>query len=123
MTGARIDTYAEEVRLLIEERLRIKGKTLERAVARAGRLLPKWARREGRYLAQATHLMGHPKLRLMIDEAKVRRAHHTLVDHLRAIDPAERRKDRLLSILGSVSFSLIMIAGGVLAYLVWRGYV
>lgn len=123
MSGGDVDRYAEEVRLLIEERLRIKGKTLDRAIARAGRMLPKWAQREGRYLAQATTLIGHPKLRLMIDEAKVHRAHQTLVDHLRAVDPDEMRKDRILSILGSLSFGLIILAAAVLTVLVWRGFV
>lgn len=122
MSGAHIETYAEEVRLLIEKQLRIKGKTLDRAIARAGRLLPKWAQRDGRYLAQATQFMGHPKLRLMIDEAKIEKAHKDLITHLKKIDPSERRKDRVLSILGSVSFSLIAVAAGLFAYLLWRGY-
>ncbi len=122
MSGAHIETYAEEVRLLIEERLKIKGKTLDRALARAGRLLPKWAQREGKFLAQATQLMAHPKLRLMIDEAKVEKAHRDLVTHLQTINPAERRKDYLLSTLGSISFGLIVVAGAFVGYLVWRGY-
>ncbi len=115
--------YADEVRGLIEERLRIKGATLEKALSRAGRLLPKWAHREGRYLAQATQFTEHPKLRLMIDAGKVEKAHNALVDHLKTIDPAERRKSRILGTLGVVSFNLIIVVVAFISFLIWRGYV
>ena len=123
MTGDSVNKYADEVQSLIEERLRIKGRTLEKALARAGRLLPKWAHREGRYLAQASQLMGHPKLRLMIDEAKVVKARDMLVAHLKAIDPKERRKTRVLGVLGVISFNLILVFAAFMVYLVWRDYV
>lgn len=123
MTGGQVNQYADEVRSLIEERLRIKARTLEKALSKSGRLLPKWAQREGRYLVHAQQFMGHPKLHLMIDEAKVDKAHKALIDHLKTIDPSERRKTKVLSILGSVSFNLIVIAGALVGFLVWRGYV
>lgn len=115
--------YVDEVRSLIEQRLRVKARTLEKALSRAGRLLPKWAHREGRYLTQAAQFMGHPKLRLMIDEAKVEKAHTLLVTHLKTIDPAERRKTRVLSMLGAISFNLIVVTVALIGFLVWRGYV
>ena len=123
MIGGQAENHAEEVRLLIEDRLGIKGKTLERAVARAGRLLPKWAQRDARYLAQAEQLMGHPKLRLMVDEAKLTKARAALVEHLKSIDPAERRKTKLLGTLGVISFNLILVVAAFITYLVWQGYV
>lgn len=123
MTGGQVNLYADEVRTLIEERLRIKARTLEKALSKAGRLLPKWAQREGRYLVHAQQFMSHPKLHLMIDAAKVEKAHKALVEHLKTIDPSERRKTKVLSILGSISFNLIVIAGALVGYLVWRGYV
>ena len=123
MTGDSVNKYTDEVQSLIEERLRIKGRTLEKALARAGRLLPKWAHREGRYLVQASQLMGHPKLRLMIDESKVEKAHDLLVAHLKTIDPNERRKTRVLGVLGVVSFNLILVFAAFIVYLVWRDYV
>ncbi|MCF2872497.1 hypothetical protein L0664_15585 [Octadecabacter sp. G9-8] len=122
MTGGQVDKYTDEVKHLIEQRLRIKGATLEKALSRSGRLLPKWAQREGRYLAQAGQFMGHPKLRLMIDEAKVEKAHKNLVEHLSAIDPSDRRKTRVLGTLGVVSFNLIIVAVVLVSFLMWRGY-
>ena len=123
MTGVTAENHAEEVRLLIEERLGIKGKTLERSVARAGRLLPKWAQRDARYLAQAEQLMGHPKLRLMVDETKLVKARAALVEHLKSVNPVERRKTKVLGTLGVISFNLILVVAAFIIYLVWRGFV
>ncbi|HCP80156.1 MAG TPA: hypothetical protein DIT67_00665 [Octadecabacter sp.] len=123
MTGDSVNKYADEVQNLIEQRLRIKGRTLEKALARAGRLLPKWAHREGRYLVQASQLMNHPKLRVMIDDAKVVKARDMLVTHLKTIDPKERRKTRVLGVLGVISFNLILVFAAFMVYLVWRDYV
>ena len=123
MTGGHATKYADEVRNLIEQRLRIKGRTLEKALSRAGRLLPKWAHREGRYLAQAMQFNDHPKLRLMIDQAKVEKAHKALVAHLKTIDPSERRTTRILGVLGVISFNLILVVAAFVTFLIWRGYV
>ncbi|MDC1500436.1 hypothetical protein N8388_04255 [Octadecabacter sp.] len=122
MNAAQVEKYTDEVKRLIEQRLRIKGATLDKALSRAGRLLPTWAQREGRYLTQAAQLMAHPKLRLMVDEAKVEKAHKTLVEHLKTIDPVERRKTRVLGTLGVVSFNLIVVVVALVRFLIWRGY-
>jgi hypothetical protein len=111
------------VKNLIEERLRVKGRTLEKALSRAARLLPKWAHREGTYLVHAQQFTGHPKLRLMIDDAKVTKAHAILIEHLKTIDPSERRKTKVLGVLGSISFNVLLVVGAFVASLVWRGYV
>jgi hypothetical protein len=122
MNAAQVEKYTDEVKRLIEQRLRIKSATLDKALSRVGRLLPTWAQREGRYLTQATQVMAHPKLRLMVDEAKVEKAHKTLVEHLKTIDPVERRKTRVLGTLGVVSFNLIVVVVALVSFLIWRGY-
>ncbi|SLN42830.1 hypothetical protein [Pseudooctadecabacter jejudonensis] len=116
-------TYAEDIKTLIEDRLRLKSRSLSHAIRRAGRLLPAWARREARFIAQAETMMAHPKLRVRVDEAKLARAHADLTNYLRTIDPKERRKTRVLGILGTVSFNLIVIVAAFVTYLVWRGFV
>lgn len=123
MTGADVHKYADEVRSLIEQRLSLKGRTLEKALSKAGRLLPKWAQREGTYIVHAQQYIDHPKLRLMIDEAKVEKAHKLLVEHLKTIDLKERRTTRILGTLGVISFNLIVVAAALVTFLVWRGYV
>lgn len=123
MTGGQVDKYAREVSALLEERLRIRGRSLEHQINRAGRLLPKAVQREARYIVQAARFMTHPKLRLMIDTAKVEKAHKTVVTHLRTIDPKERAKTRLLGILGVASFNVILVVAALIGYLIWGGYV
>jgi len=122
MNAAQVEKYTDEVKRLIEQRLRIKSATLDKALSRVGRLLPTWAQREGRYLTQAAQLMAHPKLRLMVDEAKVEKAHKTQVEHLKTIDPVQRRKTRVLGTLGVVSFNLIVVVVASVSFMIWRGY-
>lgn len=122
MSVDHANKYADDVRSLIEQRLQIKGRTLDKTLARAGRLLPKWAHREAHYLAQAAQHMGHPKLRPMIDDVKLKRAHKLLVAHLKAIDPVVRRKTRILGVLGVISFNLILVVAALLIFMMWRGY-
>jgi hypothetical protein len=122
MTGDHANKYADEVRRLIEQRLKIKGHTLEKALARARRLLPQWAHREGRYLARASQMMDHPKLRTMVDQSKFEKVHKALISYLKTIDPVERRKTRILGVLGVISFNLILVVAALLIFLMWRGY-
>jgi predicted tellurium resistance membrane protein TerC len=58
----------------------------------------------------------------MIDDAKAVKARDLLVAHLKSIDPKERRKTRVLGILGVISFNLIIVFVALMAYLLWRGY-
>ncbi|PVA06683.1 hypothetical protein [Thalassorhabdomicrobium marinisediminis] len=123
MSDQPIQSYTEEVRTLIEERLRIRGATLEQSLRRAGRLLPPWARRAGHTLTQAQLHSTHPELHRRIDGAAVEKAHQSLVQHLQTLDPNARRKTLVLGILGSISFGLLTVAGALITYLWWRGFV
>jgi len=123
MVAIQIDKYQDEVKTLIEERLRIKGATLEASVTRAGRLLPKWARADAQRLVTAGQLLKHPKLQQTVDTAAVEKSRKALVAHLKTIDPKERRKTQILKLLGAVSFNLIVVGAAFVAFLVWRGYV
>ncbi|WP_296418697.1 hypothetical protein [Pseudooctadecabacter sp.] len=117
------ETAAENIRALIEERLRLKARSLSHGVRRAGRLLPPWARREARYLVQAAEMARHPKMQARIDDARVAKAHRDLTEYLTSIDPKEQRKTRILKVLGAVSFNLIVVVAAFITYLVWRGFV
>ena len=74
-------------------------------------------------------MMDHPKLRTMVDQSKFERAHKALISHLKTIDPVlktidpvERRKTRILGVLGVISFNLILVVAALLIFLMWRGY-
>ena len=73
MSGDILQSQVDEIRKLMETRLRIRGKTLAQQVRKAGRLLPRNMRRDATYLVQAETVMAHPKLSRMVDGAK---AHH-----------------------------------------------
>lgn len=123
MSGDLLHTQVDEIRKLMETRLRLHGKTLAQQVHKAGRLLPRRRRREATYLAQVEPLMHHPKLMRRVDAHKVRKAHANLSYFLKSIDPKDRAKGRVLAWLGSISFIAIVVFILVVTVLVQRGIV
>lgn len=118
-----LDRDISEIQTLLSERLSIRGRTLEKQVARAGRLLPKRIRTEARFLVQAQGLIQNPKLARMIDATRAGRAHGLVVEYLRGIDPNERRKDLFLRTAALWSLYLFVIAGAGLFVARWRGLI
>lgn len=122
MTGDDITTRTAEIGLLFEERLGLRGGSLDRQVRRAGRGLPRAIAREARYLAQAESLAANPRLWRQVDPVRLQAAHRIVCDHLRGIDPRERRKTRIIGVASSAAFNLLAVTALVLVVLVWRGY-
>ena len=60
-----INAKAEAVRAKIEERLRVKARDLPRAMAKAGRRLPRKLQAQAQVIVDAQSLGGHPKLTRM----------------------------------------------------------
>lgn len=109
MSGDMLTNAADDLRRLFEERLRIKGRSLDDQVYKAGRQLPKRVRTDARYIAQALTLRQNPKLARMIDENQIARARRNVVEHLEKIDPKDRLKGRVLHWLGAISaFGIIL---------------
>jgi len=115
--------YAREVSALLQDRLRIKGRSLERQVARLGRRVPPRVRRDAAYLARAETLTQHPKLAQMIDAEQVKRAGENVIAHLSAIDPKQVALDRVLWILAKVSAFAIAVFIGTIWYLWDQGMI
>lgn len=107
---------------LLEERLGVRGRDLPQALRRAGRRLPRHIRRKAGVVQRSAHLAGHPKVARQISRDEVTRAYAQVTAHLRGIDPAERRKTRLLRLAAAIAFNLIVVSVGFIAYLWWRGY-
>ena len=105
---------------LLVAKLRLRGKTLTSRLRRAGRLLPKHARKAGAEIVAAQSRMANPKLARLVDQPALDRAFAILHEHLDGIDPAERRKDALVGLAGSVVFNLMLLAAAVVAVLWWQ---
>jgi len=117
---SRMETELED---LLAEKFRLKKGPLERRLKRLGHRVPGFAQQAGQVLVRARAFQGHPKLQMQVDAREVERAYDTLRRHLQTIDVKDRRKGAVLSLLGSLSFNILMVLGLLLLVLLWRGFV
>lgn len=118
-----IEKKSARLRRLLALKLGMRGKDLREALRRTGRLLPRRLRRAGAVLVKAETMAGNPKLARVIDGAAVEAAYAALDAHLRAVDVADARRGRMLSLLGSIAFNILAVAVGLVVFLWWRGFV
>lgn len=123
MSAVTIQQMADRVAGLMEERLGVRGKGLGEKLRKGGRRLPRKVRADAQALADFATQAQNPKLLTQIDFEKVSAAYDACVRHLGAIAPGGRRAAMIRGIAGSVAFSLLVVGGLVIAFLVWRGYV
>jgi hypothetical protein len=116
-----IEAIEQEALTALRAKLGIRARSLQKAMHRAGRRLPKEAHRAGDLMIGALSQAAHPKLSRMVDMGAVEQASRTLHMHLDKIDPKERRKDRLLSLLGALAFNVLAVIALVVGLMVWRG--
>jgi len=114
-----IDTVREKLR----SRLGARGRTLAKALRSAGRSLPKPARQAGQRLVQLQRMVAHPRLRRLVNRNEVDAALAELTAPLDGIDPAERRKDRLLGFAASAVFNVLLLSALMVAFMRWRGLI
>ena len=119
MTHDEMTPMIEEIRALLRQRLSIRGKTLDVQLRKARRLLPRAVRREAAFLAEAYTLTQNPKLARMVNAAQVHEARDQVIAHLQSVDPAERRKDRILGILGYLALNVLLLGAAFVTWLVW----
>lgn len=118
------DIFAEieEVQQLLNSRAEASG-DLVAALGKARRRLPRRIYKQGMRLAEALPLLQHPKLRLTQDEKSLHKAAVEVKNHLKAIDVADRRKGRILEILGSMAFAILVVFALLVTVLRWRGFI
>ena len=122
MTDAEdIEARIEALRGQLAAVYKVKGKDLATALGRARRLLPRPVRKAGAVLVDGQRMLGHPGLERMVDFAALRRASDQVADHLEGVDVADLRKGRLLALAGMVAFNVILVAAGVVVWMVWSG--
>lgn len=118
-----VQQMADRVAALMEERLRIGGKGLREKLRRGGRRLPRKVRREAEYLAEVCDLAQHPKVQLMLDDARIAAAYDACVKYLNPLGAGDRVKGALIGVGGSIAFALLVVVAGVVAVIVWRGLI
>lgn len=87
------------------------------------RSLPRRVYRQGLQLAAAEPILRHPHLQMTVDEVPLRRAAKELRDHLESIDVADRRWGRVLDVLGSMGFAVLVVIGMLIFVLRLRGFI
>lgn len=102
----------------LRAKLRLRGASLERQIAHAGRRLPRRQRRAAQTLLGAQDWMGHPRLARLLDRRAVDTAFADLHRHLDPIDPVERRRTAILHLAGGIVLNLMIF--GVLLVLFYR---
>lgn len=120
---ADIHTQAEAVRSLLETHMGVRSKTLEGAVRRAGRRLPRSLRNKAALLVEALVLSENPKMARRLDYTAIYSAYRDLVAYLETLDLAEEKRTRLVNLTAGIAFNLLIAGGLVLLWLRWRGLV
>jgi hypothetical protein len=123
MSAVTITQMADRVSTLVEQRLGVRGRSLEDKLRRAGRRLPKAVREAATYLADAAEMAKSPKLLVRVDEAEVARAYDICLRHLNKLNRGERQKTALVGVAASVAFALLVVTVMVITLLYWRGLV
>ncbi|MGR1582790.1 hypothetical protein ACSSNL_15115 [Thalassobius sp. S69A] len=111
-----------ELEKLLAEKHGLRSGRFEQRLAKALRRAPRSVRRAADRFVVARVQMGNPKLMRLMEPGGIDADFQILRAHFRAIDVADRRKGMVLSILGSLSFSLLVVFGLVMLWLVWRGF-
>ena len=110
-----VHRYVPEIRLLLEERLKLKGPSLTAQIGKVGRRLPKALIRDLRRIAEAETVAEAPKLAMQIDEADIAARAERVISHLKGIDPRQVMFDKVL--FTTAKFSAVLI--GLFIAAVW----
>ena len=122
MSSVAIQQMSDRVAQLLEERMGIGGRDLSARLRKGGRMLPANVRVAAELLAASAEKATNPKLLGQIDMGAVSDAYDLCLKHLTAIDAASRRKDVFSGMVGFIGGGVFLLAIGIIAVLVWRGF-
>ncbi|TNF23291.1 MAG: hypothetical protein EP318_00960 [Rhodobacteraceae bacterium] len=105
---------------LMGEKLRVGGGSFEHKLKRAGRLLPRWARRDAARLIEAGQMAGNPRLARQIDVRALDAAQARLTRYLQALDLAERRKTLRINLAAGIAFKILLVAAVFILVARWQ---
>jgi hypothetical protein len=122
MNPMTLHQMTERIGQLMEDRLGARGMGLRAKLAHRGGALPRAIRKQAAYLAEIETRAGNPKLAQHLDPDQVSAAYDACLRYLKPLGVSRRRNATISGIVASVSFSVLMTAAGVVAVMVWRGY-
>lgn len=121
-TQDSINARATRLQSGLEGAFGVRARTLDKALRRTGRRLPRRLQQEARKIVKAQGVGGHPKLLRRVDSAELDRASERVLEFLDAIDRADARKGRLIALGAALAFNVLLVGGGFVAWMVWAGH-
>ena len=118
-----INARAARVQAALTKAFGVRAGTLDKALKRTGRRLPRRSKAEARRIVDAQGYGGQPRLMRQIDAARLDRAEARVLEYLQNIDRAEQRRGRILGILAVVVFNLLLVAGAFVLWMWWTGQI
>ncbi|MBB04649.1 MAG: hypothetical protein CML03_03895 [Pseudooceanicola sp.] len=97
-------------------------KSLEQALKRAGRRLPRRARKAGAEIVAAQMLSANPKLHQQLDASRLERDFDKLISGAGRVDAKAIRQKWLVGALASFAFNLLLLITLFVVVALWRGW-
>lgn len=97
-------------------------KSLEQALKRAGRRLPRRARKAGAEIVAAQILSANPKLHQQLDASRLERDFDKLISGAGRVDAKALRQKWLVGALASFAFNLLLLITLFVVVALWRGW-
>lgn len=99
----------------------LRSGTLARLLGRAGRDLPRGARREAQKILETRAQMENPRLAVRSDPAALSGSFRRLDRAVASWNPARRRRNMWLNALAGYAFNLLLFGALLAAFLHWKG--
>ncbi len=127
MSIENIRPMADEVASLMAARFgggkRGQQVDLSSMMRKRGGALPRKLRRDAAFLVQADNMAGQPKLARQVDFDRLERAHKALTGYLKPLGKGARLQGGVLSVVASVLFGLLILAGVAVWIMIQRGLI
>ncbi|MEP4880473.1 MAG: hypothetical protein ABJX32_18905 [Tateyamaria sp.] len=118
-TEATIKERSKRVKSALDGAFGVRAKTLDKALRKTGRRMPKRLHAQARLIVDAQGLGGNPKLMRRIDGAAIARAEEDVVSWLDTVDRADRRRGFWIWAGSMVGFNLLIVVAGVVTWMWW----
>ncbi|MEQ3730200.1 MAG: hypothetical protein ABNH38_22645 [Tateyamaria sp.] len=118
-TEATIKERSKRVKSALDGAFGVRAKTLDKALRKTGRRMPKRLHAQARLIVDAQGLGGNPKLMRRIDGAAIARAEEDVVSWLDTMDRADRRRGFWIWAGSMVGFNLLIVVAGVVTWMWW----